>query len=107
MLTIEALNAHYGASHILHGVDLRLPEGTVGALLGRNGVGKTTTVRAVMGLVPPTSGRVRLDGVEITGWTTHRIARAGVAYVPEGRQIFPDLTVIENIRVAERRPARI
>ena len=107
MLTIEALNAHYGASHILHGVDLRLPEGTVGALLGRNGVGKTTTVRAVMGLVPPTSGRVRLDGVEITGWTTHRIARAGIAYVPEGRQIFPDLTVIENIRVAERRPARI
>jgi branched-chain amino acid transport system ATP-binding protein len=107
MLTIEALNAHYGASHILHGVDLRLPEGTVGALLGRNGVGKTTTVRAVMGLVPPTSGRVRLDGVEITGWATHRIARAGVAYVPEGRQIFPDLTVIENIRVAERRPARI
>ena len=107
MLTIEALNAHYGASHILHGVDLRLPEGTVGALLGRNGVGKTTTVRAVMGLVPPTSGRVRLDGVEIAGWTTHHIARAGVAYVPEGRQIFPDLTVIENIRVAERRPARI
>jgi branched-chain amino acid transport system ATP-binding protein len=107
MLTVEALNAHYGASHILHGVDLRLPEGTVGALLGRNGVGKTTTVRAVMGLVPPTSGRVRLDGVEITGWATHRIARAGVAYVPEGRQIFPDLTVIENIRVAERRPARI
>ena len=107
MLTIEALNAHYGASHILHGVDLRLPEGTVGALLGRNGVGKTTTVRAVMGLVPPTSGRVRLDGVEITGCATHRIARAGVAYVPEGRQIFPELTVIENIRVAERRPARI
>jgi branched-chain amino acid transport system ATP-binding protein len=107
MLTIEALNAHYGASHVLHGVDLRLVEGTIVALLGRNGVGKTTTVRAVMGLVPPTSGCVRLDGVEITGWATHRIARAGVAYVPEGRQIFPDLTVVENIRVAERRPARI
>ena len=107
MLTIEALNAHYGASHILHGVDISLPEGTIAAVLGRNGVGKTTTVRAVMGLVPPTSGRVWLDGAEITGWTTHRIARAGVAYVPEGRQIFPDLTVIENIRVAERRPARI
>ena len=107
MLTIEALNAHYGASHILQGVDLTLAEGTIAAMLGRNGVGKTTTVRAVMGLVPPTSGCLRLDGVEITGWATHRIARAGVAYVPEGRQIFPDLSVMENIRVAERRPAKI
>jgi branched-chain amino acid transport system ATP-binding protein len=107
MLTIEALNAHYGASHILQGVDLTLTEGTIAAVLGRNGVGKTTTVRAVMGLVPPTSGSVRLDGFGITGWATHRIARAGVAYVPEGRQIFPDLSVVENIRVAERRPARI
>jgi branched-chain amino acid transport system ATP-binding protein len=107
MLTIEALNAHYGASHILQGVDLTLAEGTIAAVLGRNGVGKTTTVRAVMGLVPPTSGSVRLEGVGITGWAPHRIARAGVAYVPEGRQIFPDLSVVENIRVAERRPARI
>jgi branched-chain amino acid transport system ATP-binding protein len=107
MLTIERLNAHYGASHILHGVDLALVEGTIVAVLGRNGVGKTTTVRGVMGLVPPTSGRVRLGGMEITGWATHRIARAGIAYVPEGRQIFPDLSVVENIRVAERRPAKI
>jgi branched-chain amino acid transport system ATP-binding protein len=79
----------------------------IAAVLGRNGVGKTTTLRAVMGLVPPTSGSVRLSGIEIAGWATHRIARAGVAYVPEGRQIFPDLSVVENIRVAERRPARI
>jgi branched-chain amino acid transport system ATP-binding protein len=107
MLTIEGLNAHYGASHILHGVDLDLTKGTIAAVLGRNGVGKSTTVRAVMGLVPPTSGRVRLGGIEITGWATHRIARAGIAYVPEGRQIFPDLSVVENIRVAERRPAKI
>jgi branched-chain amino acid transport system ATP-binding protein len=107
MLKIEALNAHYGASHILHGVDLALAAGTISAVLGRNGVGKTTTLRAVMGLVPPTSGSVRLSGIEIAGWATHRIARAGVAYVPEGRQIFPDLSVVENIRVAERRPARI
>ena len=106
MLTIEGLNAHYGASHILQGVDLALGDGTIAALLGRNGVGKTTTVRAVMGLVPPTAGRVLLDGVDIAGWPPHRIARAGVAYVPEGRLIFPDLTVVENIRVAERRPAR-
>ena len=73
---------------------------------GRNGVGKTTTARAIMGLVPPSSGRVLLDGQDIAGWPPHRVARAGVAYVPEGRLIFPDLTVIENIRVAERRPAK-
>src|SRR6516165_1077028 len=107
MLTIEALNAHYNASHILQGVDLALAKGTIAAVLGRNGVGKTTTVRAVMGLVPPTTGRVLLDGVEMTGWAPHRVARAGVSYVPEGRQIFPDLSVVENIRVAERRPARV
>ena len=106
MLAIEALNAHYGASHVLQGVDLELPDGTIAAVLGRNGVGKTTTVRAIMGLVPPTSGRVLLDGDDIAGSPPHRVARAGVAYVPEGRLIFPDLTVIENIRVAERRPAK-
>ena len=106
MLTIEALNAHYGASHILQGVDLEVPDGTIASVLGRNGVGKTTTVRTVMGLVPPSSGRVMLDGTDVAGWPPHRIARAGVAYVPEGRLIFPDLTVIENIRVAERRPAK-
>jgi branched-chain amino acid transport system ATP-binding protein len=106
MLNIEALNAHYGASHVLQGVDLEVPDGAIAAVLGRNGVGKTTTVRAVMGLVPPSSGRVLLDGEDIAGWPPHRVARAGVAYVPEGRLIFPDLSVIENIRVAERRPAK-
>src|SRR5438874_10186391 len=106
MLAIEGLNAHYGASHVLQGVDLDVPDGTIVAVLGRNGVGKTTTVRAVMGLVPPSSGRVLLDGEDIAGWPPHRVARAGVAYVPEGRLIFPDLTVIENIRVAERPPAQ-
>ena len=75
-------------------------------MLGRNGVGKTTTLRTVMGLVPPSGGRVLLDGADITGWPPHRVARAGVAYVPEGRLIFPDLTVVENIRVAERRPSQ-
>ena len=105
MLVIEALNAHYGASHILQGVDLEVPDGTIAAVLGRNGVGKTTTVRTVMGLVRPTSGRVLLDNQNVAGWPPHRVARAGVAYVPEGRLIFPALTVIENIRVAERRPA--
>src|SRR5438477_1759889 len=106
MLAIEGLNAHYGASHILQGVDIEVPGGTIVSVLGRNGVGKTTTVRAIMGLVPPSSGRVLLDGQDIAGWPPHRVARAGVAYVPEGRLIFPDLTVTENIRVAERRPAK-
>jgi len=106
MLRLEGVHAFYGAGHILHGVDLTIPRAQVTAVLGRNGVGKTTTVRAIMGLVPPRGGRVWLDDDDIAGWPPHRIARAGVAYVPEGRLIFPDLTVVENIRVAERVPAR-
>jgi branched-chain amino acid transport system ATP-binding protein len=106
MLRIEGLNTRYGASHVLQGVDLDVPQGRICAVLGRNGVGKTTTLRTVMGLVPPSAGRVLLDGVDIAGWAPHLVARAGVAYVPEGRLIFPDLTVIENIRVAERKPAK-
>jgi branched-chain amino acid transport system ATP-binding protein len=106
MLRIDGLHAHYGASHVLQGVDLDVAQGRIVAMLGRNGVGKTTTLRSLMGLVPPSAGSVMLDGVDIAGWQPHRVARAGVAYVPEGRLIFPDLTVIENIRVAERRPAR-
>jgi len=106
MLTIAGLNAHYGRSHVLQGVDLEVPDGKICAVLGRNGVGKSTTLRSVMGLVPPSGGQVLLDGKDIAGWQPHRVARAGVAYVPEGRLIFPDLTVVENIRVAERRPAQ-
>jgi branched-chain amino acid transport system ATP-binding protein len=106
MLSISGLNTHYGASHILQGVDLEMARGSIAAILGRNGVGKTTTVKTIMGLVRPSSGSIRLDNDAITGWAPHRVARAGVAYVPEGRLIFPDLTVIENIKVAERTPAR-
>jgi len=106
MLTLLGLNTHYGASHILQGVDLDLPRGRIAGLLGRNGVGKTTTVKTIMGLVPPSGGSVVLDGRPITGWPAHKIARAGVAYVPEGRLIFPDLSVVENIRVAERSHAK-
>ena len=106
MLSIRGLNTHYGASHILQGVDLELPRGRIAAVLGRNGVGKTTTVKTVMGLVTPSGGTVTLDGQDITALAPHRVARAGVAYVPEGRLIFPDLTVVENIRVAERTPAK-
>ena len=107
MLRIEGLNTHYGPSHVLQGVDLAVPAGRIGAILGRNGVGKTTTVRSIMGLVAPTSGRVMLDGHDIAGWAPHLVARAGVAYVPEGRLIFPDLSVLENIRVGERKPAKV
>ena len=102
MLKIEGLNTHYGASHILQGVDLDMPQGRISAVLGRNGVGKTTMVKTIMGLVAASGGRVEAGGTDITGWPAHRIARHGVAYVPEGRLIFPDLTVIENIKVGER-----
>ncbi len=106
MLRVEGLHAFYGPSHILHGVNLDIPKAKISAVLGRNGVGKTTTVRAIMGLVQLRAGRIWLAEQDILDWPPHRIARAGVAYVPEGRLIFPDLTVIENIRVAERIPAR-
>ena len=102
MLTIAGLNTHYGASHILQGVDLEMPQGRISAVLGRNGVGKTTMVKTIMGLVAPSSGRVAVGGTDITGWPPHRVSRQGVAYVPEGRLIFPDLTVVENIKVGER-----
>ena len=100
------MNAYYGASHVLQGVSLEVPTGGVASVLGRNGVGKTTTLRTIMGLATARGGRVELDGRDITGWAPHLVARAGVAYVPEGRQIFPALTALENIRVAERTPAR-
>jgi branched-chain amino acid transport system ATP-binding protein len=106
MLRVEGLHAYYGSSHILHGVSLDIPKAKVSAVLGRNGVGKTTTVRAIMGLVQSRTGYIWLGEQDIVDWPPHRIARAGVAYVPEGRLVFPDLTVIENIRVAQRVPAR-
>jgi branched-chain amino acid transport system ATP-binding protein len=106
MLRVEGLHTYYGASHILHGVSLDIPKTKVSAVLGRNGVGKTTTIRAIMGLVPSRAGHIWLAEQDIVDWPAHRIARAGIAYVPEGRLVFPDLTVIENIRVAQRVPAR-
>jgi branched-chain amino acid transport system ATP-binding protein len=102
MLRLEGVNTHYGASHVLQGVDLDMPQGRISAVLGRNGVGKTTMVKTIMGLVALSSGRVAVGDTDITGWPPHLVARAGVAYVPEGRLIFPDLTVIENIKVGER-----
>jgi branched-chain amino acid transport system ATP-binding protein len=104
MLAVDDLHAYYGASHVLQGVALRVPTGRVAGILGRNGVGKTTTLRTIMGLTRAQRGRVLLVAEDISGWPPHRVARAGVAYVPEGRQVFPALTTLENIRVAARRP---
>src|SRR6266850_2584858 len=106
MLRLEALHTYYGRGHILQGVDLEVGEGQIAAVLGRNGVGKTTTLRSIVGLTRPRSGRVLLAGRDVAGWAPHRIVRLGVGYVPEGRMIFPDLTVVENIQVAQRVPAR-
>jgi branched-chain amino acid transport system ATP-binding protein len=106
MLRIEHLHTYYGHGHILQGVDLEVPKGRIAAVLGRNGVGKTTTLRSIVGLTPPRQGRVLLAGQNVAGWPPHLIVRVGVGYVPEGRMIFPDLTVVENIQVAQRVPAR-
>jgi branched-chain amino acid transport system ATP-binding protein len=106
VLRVEAVETFYGASHVLQGVALDVAAGQVAAIVGRNGMGKTTTLRSIMGLAPPRRGRVTIEGTEITGWPPYRVARAGVAYVPEGRQIFPGLTARENIAVAQRRPPR-
>jgi branched-chain amino acid transport system ATP-binding protein len=98
MLAIKGLNTHYGASHILQGVDLAVPDGHIIALLGRNGVGKSTTLKSIMGLVRPSHGTVMLNGNAITGVPPHKLARMGIAYVPEDRRIFRFLTVMENLR---------
>ena len=106
MLHIEELHTYYGHGHILQGVNLELPTGRIATILGRNGVGKTTLMRSIIGLAPPRSGRILLNGEDIARWSPHLVARRGVGYVPEGRMIFPDLTVVENIQVAERIPAK-
>ncbi len=99
MLTVTGLNQYYGGSHILRGVGFEVPRGKVAALLGRNGVGKTTLLRTLMGLVPPREGRVVLDGADVTRAPPHRRVLAGIGYVPQGREIFPRLTVEENLRM--------
>ena len=98
-LTAEGLHTYYGKSHILHGVNLEVAEAKITALLGRNGAGKTTTLRSVMGLTPPREGRVTVFGTEVTRWPSFRIAALGVGYVPEGRKVFSNLSVEENLKV--------
>jgi branched-chain amino acid transport system ATP-binding protein len=103
-LIAEGLHTYYGKSHILHGVSLEAAEGQVTALLGRNGAGKTTTLRSLMGLTPAREGKVTIFGTATTNWPPFRIAASGVGYVPEGRKIFPNLTVEENLLVPLERP---
>jgi branched-chain amino acid transport system ATP-binding protein len=98
LVRVEDVHTYYGKSHILHGVSLNVAPGEVVGLLGRNGVGKSTTLKTIMGLVRPSRGAVRLNGVRITGLPPHKVARLGVGYVPEDRRIFRLLTVMENLR---------
>ncbi|HEU0159173.1 MAG TPA: ABC transporter ATP-binding protein [Hyphomicrobiaceae bacterium] len=105
MLEVRDLNAYYGKSHILQGVNLDVAAGEVVSLLGRNGVGRSTTVKAIMGEVEP-MGSIRFKGRDIAGLPSYRIARLGLGYVPENRDIFPSLTVEENLRLGQKDPRR-
>ena len=106
LLRVEEIHAAYGLSRVLFGISLEVAAGECVCLLGRNGVGKTTTMRSVMGLLPPTRGRVMWKGADIAGWSPHRTARAGVGFVPEDRRVFAELTVWENLDVATRAARR-
>jgi len=104
MLEVTNLHAHYGKSHILHGVNFQMESAGIVSLLGRNGSGRSTTMKAMMGLVPPTEGHVVLDGEELTGKRPFTVCRAGIGYVPEERLVFPNLTVEENLRMGVQPP---
>jgi len=106
MLELDRVESGYGETRVLHGLDLVVRAGTVHALLGRNGVGKSTTLKTVMGLLPIAAGSIRLDGREIGGAAPHRTARCGLAYVPETRDVFGALTVRENLDLASRLAGR-
>jgi branched-chain amino acid transport system ATP-binding protein len=109
VLAVHDIHAAYGISRVLFGISLEVAQGECVCLLGRNGVGKTTTMRAIMGLTPPSAGRVVWKGEDIAGWPPFRIARSGIGFVPEDRRIFADLTVRENLEVASQaanRPGR-
>ena len=103
-LLVEAagVHAYYGASHVLHGVDFAVRRGEAVGLMGRNGMGKTTLLKTILGLVRARAGRIRVKGEDVTRAPTHRVARLGIAYVPEGRGIFPNLSVYENLVMAAR-----
>ncbi len=104
MLQVDGLDSYYGRAHILHGVGFDVSQGEVLVLLGRNGAGKSTTFKSLIGLVRPARGAIRFAGHDVAGWEPHRIARAGLGYVPEDRRIFADLTVMENLEVGRQQP---
>ncbi|HZN31509.1 MAG TPA: ABC transporter ATP-binding protein [Xanthobacteraceae bacterium] len=99
MLRLDDVHVHIGKLHILQGVNLEVKPGECAALLGRNGVGKTTTLRAIMGLAPRTRGTVEFDGIDLARCPAHEVPRKGIGYVPQGRGIFPNLTVLENLNI--------
>ena len=102
LIDVQGLNTHYGASHILQGIDFSVPRGETIGLMGRNGMGKSTLLKSIMGLVKPSSGAVTVMGQNMTGAPSYKIAQLGLAYVPEGRGIFGNLSVTENLKMAAR-----
>jgi branched-chain amino acid transport system ATP-binding protein len=104
MLILDSVHAHYDKAHVLHGVSMEVHPGEVVGLLGRNGVGKTTTLKAIMGIVQRTGGRITFEGRDLAGVSPHALARLGIAWVPEERRIFSLLTVLENLRTGVERP---
>src|SRR5580658_4948059 len=100
-IEVTGLNTFYGKSHILHDVSLAAAEGSITTLLGRNGAGKTTTLRSIMGLTPARTGRIQVFGHDSTRLAPFRVARLGVGYVPEGRRVFPNLTIEDNLKVPQ------
>jgi branched-chain amino acid transport system ATP-binding protein len=99
LLEVQDLNTYYGMSHVLQGISLQVDQGELVALLGRNGMGKSTTLKSIMGLVKPKSGSVVFQGKGITGYAPYKVARAGIGYVPEDRRIFPNLSVVDNLEI--------
>ena len=102
MLAVEDIHTYYGESYVLQGISLTVERGRIAAVLGRNGVGKTTLIRSIIAFTPPRRGRVVFDGMEVTRWPSYRIGRAGMGLVPQGRRIFPSLSVRENLEIAAR-----
>ncbi len=98
-LTVSGIDCFYGEIQVLHGLDLTLRQGEILCLLGRNGAGKTTTLKAIMGLVPARQGSIKLDGLELTSLPAHEVPKAGIAYVPQGRRLFAEMTVAENLEI--------
>lgn len=107
MLSFSEVSGGYAAAQVLQGVSFTARAAEITAIIGRNGVGKTTLLRGLMGMLPRLDGRILLNDIVLSGLASHHVARAGIGYVPEGRQVFPELTVMENLAVAQRKPSRL